>query len=227
MSYKYVTDKFTSYLNQVVDFLPTLLSSIFLFVIFYMVAEYYKEKIINIKKKVRKFTKKEIQLQNLINLKNEQTQEQKQEQEQEQEQEQDDDNYNNDLIYYQLSWIIYYSIIIFGLIVSLVNLGFNVATILTVLGSVGLAMGLALQETIKNIISGVYISVSNIFKIGDIISLKPLGNLNSTYGKILDYNLYYTTILEPTRNVISVIPNSVIQNNILTNISLSRRFDLV
>jgi small-conductance mechanosensitive channel len=205
----------TKYINQFYDILPSLLLSIFIFIIFYIIAEYYKDNIINKnknKKKLINFVNQEIRLEQEITL------------------EQDmndyiDDNYDQNLIYYQLSWIIYYSIIIFGLIFSLINLGFNVATILTLLGTLGLALGLALQETIKNIISGIYISINQLFKLGDLISLKPIGNLNSTSGKIIDFNLYYTTILEPENNTISMIPNNIIQNNILTNLTLSKNFE--
>ena len=139
-----------------------------------------------------------------------------------QESELNEDTLNNNLIYYQMNWIVYYTIIVFGFIVSLVNLGFNVATILTLLGSIGLALGLAFQETLKNIISGVYIALAKLFKIGDLITLKPLGNLNVTSGRVIDFNLYYTTLINQHKQI-SVIPNSIIQNNILTNLSISKK----
>jgi len=194
---KYVNEKINLFLNYFVDILPSLLISIIIFIIFYTIAEHYRTSIIRNKKNTP---------QNVL----------------EQEMLLDSDNLNKNLIYYQLGWIIYYSIIVFGLIVSLVNLGFNVATIIALLGSVGLALGLALQETLKNMISGIYIGINKLFRIGDIISLKPLiGNTSITWGRITDFNLYYTTVVD-TDNQITMIPNSMIQNNILTNITLSR-----
>lgn len=199
MDTNYITKKFNTFFENFVDNIPTLLTSIFIFVIFYIIAEYYKSIIIPQKTKL---IKSEIEV----------------------ELEQEQSPYNNDLIYYQLSWLVYYSIIIFGLLVSLVNLGFNVATIITLLGSIGFTLALALQDSIKNIISGIYIGINKLFKIGDMVSLKPLGNLNATYGRIIDFSLYYTTIVDDN-NVISMIPNSVIQSNILTNITLSETYN--
>lgn len=199
MDTNYITKKFNTFFENFVDNIPTLLTSIFIFIIFYIIAEYYKSVIIPQKTKL---IKSEIEM----------------------ELEQEQSPYNNDLIYYQLSWLVYYSIIIFGLLVSLVNLGFNVATIITLLGSIGFALALALQDSVKNIISGIYIGINKLFKIGDIVSLKPLGNINATYGRIIDFSLYYTTIVD-NNNVISMIPNSIIQSNILTNITLSETYN--
>lgn len=199
MDTNYITEKFNTFFENFIDNIPTLLASIFIFAIFYILAEYYKSIIIPQKIKL---IKSEIEV----------------------ELEQEQSPYNNDLIYYQLSWLVYYSIIIFGLLVSLVNLGFNVATIITLLGSVGFTLALALQDSVKNIISGIYIGINKLFKIGDIISLKPLGNLNSTYGKIIDFSLYHTTVVDDN-HIISLIPNSIIQSNILTNITMSETYN--
>jgi small conductance mechanosensitive channel len=194
---KYISEKFNLFLNNFIDTLPSLLLSIIIFVIFYIIAEYYRTSILGNEIKTQK---------NIL----------------EQEMLFESENLNKNLIYYQLSWIVYYSIILFGLIVSLVNLGFNVATIIALLGSIGLALGLALQETLKNMISGIYIGINKLFRIGDIISLKPLiGNTSITWGRITNFNLYYTTVID-VNNQITMIPNSMIQNNILTNITLSK-----
>ena len=194
---KYVSEKINLFFDNFVDTIPSLLLSIIIFVIFYVVAEYYRASIIGNEKKIKK---------NVL----------------EQEMVLESNNLNKNLIYYQLSWIVYYSIIVFGLIVSLVNFGFNVATIITLFGSIGLALGLALQETLKNMISGIYIGLNRLFSIGDIISIKPLiGNTSITWGRILDFNLYYTTIVD-TNGQLTMIPNSIIQNNILTNLTLSK-----
>jgi len=204
----YVSEKLNLFLNNFVDTLPSLLLSIIIFVIFYIVAEYYRISIISSENKI----KKNISEQEML-------------MDSEQKMIIDFDNINKNLIYYQLSWIIYYSIITFGLIVSLVNLGFNVLTIITLFGSVGLALGLALQETLKNMISGIYIGLNGLFRIGDIISIKPLiGNTSINWGRITDFNLYYTSIID-ANNQITMIPNSIIQNNILTNITLSKKIN--
>jgi len=208
----YLMDKLKMFTDGIVNMLPNILLSIFIFIIFYIMAEYYKSSTIGSKLKLidssKTFFDKDSKFEQESNLY--------------QESELNEDTLNNNLIYYQMNWIVYYTIIVFGFIVSLVNLGFNVATILTLLGSIGLALGLAFQETLKNIISGVYIALAKLFKIGDLITLKPLGNLNVTSGRVIDFNLYYTTLINQHKQI-SVIPNSIIQNNILTNLSISKK----
>ncbi len=205
----YLTDKLKMFGNQFVDMIPNIILSIFIFVIFYVLAEYYKSSTIGSKDKLINSSKtlfdKDLKSEQESNLY--------------QETESNINSISYNLIYYQMNWIIYYTIIVFGLIVSLINLGFNVATILTLLGSIGLALGLAFQETLKNIISGVYIGISKLYKIGDLITLKPLGNTNITSGRVIDFNLYYTTIINQYKQI-SILPNSIIQNNILTNLSM-------
>lgn len=207
-NYNYVKNKIDTFTDKFIDLLPTIITSIFIFVIFYTIAEYYRIKLIPEKKNLIK-AEQEQKLQISSNI------------EIEHDYNMMIDNLTNDLIYYQISWIVYYSIIIFGALMAIVNLGFNVATIVALLGSVGLALGLALQQTISNIIAGINISISKLFKLGDDINLKQLSNSAPIEGKIIDFNLYFTTIIDKTTNKISQIPNTLIQNNILTNLTLS------
>lgn len=190
MDTNYFSNKYESIKKQAIDIVPSLIISIIIFIIFYVIANYYKNTMI-----VNK---------NINNQESEMIQ---------------DYNTHKNLIYYQFVWIIYYSILFSGIMFALINLGFNVATILTILATFGLAIGLALQDFLKNIISGIYLSFTNMFGLGDFISLRSLGSTNPTFGKILDFNLFYTTIIENKTNQITMIPNSTIQNNILTNLS--------
>ena len=175
-------DKLKSY---TIDFIPVLLLSIFIFIIFYVIAEYF-----------RKFTISDLRNNN---------QEQK----------------TINIVYYQLLIIIYYSIIILGLIFALVNLGFNIPTIITILGTVGLALGLAFQETFKNIIASLYISMNNLYSIGDIIMINVLSNVNNTIGKVVDFDLYTTKLIDSKTKLLTIIPNNTISNNIIVNVTRS------
>lgn len=180
--------KFDEVKSNTIDFAPVVLLSIFIFIIFYVIAEYF-----------RSFIASDV---------NNKTQEQQ----------------SVNIIYYQLSVIAYYSIIIMGLIFALVNLGFNVATIITILGTVGLALGLAFQETFKNIIASVCISLNDMYTIGDVITIKLLSYQNPTIGKVIDFNLYTTKILELKTNILTIIPNSTINNNIVSNLTRSQDY---
>ena len=189
MDGKFWQEKIESIKNQSIEMAPSILISIFIFIIFYIMAGYYKKIILDSSK-------------GLVGS----------------EQEKRTEN----IIHHELSVIIYYVIFGLGIIFALVNLGFNVATILTVLGTAGLSLGLAFQETFKNMISGTYISMNNLFRIGDIVSLRMLTSVHSTItGTIVDFNLYYTTIVETQTNLQTIIPNAMIQNNMLTNITKS------
>lgn len=208
----YLIEKLKMFGNAFIDMLPNIILSIFIFVIFYIMAEYYKSTTIGSKGKLfyssKSFVDSDFKLEPESSFN--------------QETELDNGSLGNNLIYYQMNWIVYYTIIMFGLIVSLVHLGFNVATILTLFGSIGLALGLAFQETLKNMISGVYIALNKLYQIGDLILLKPFGNTNITSGRVIDFNMYYTTVINQQKQI-SVIPNSIIQNNILTNITVSKK----
>ena len=134
----------------------------------------------------------------------------------------DEYNSNRNLIQYQIANLIFYIIIIIGLIFSVINIGFNITTIITVFASLGLAIGIAMQGTLSNVISGVIISINNLFSIGEYIRINQLVNTNTIYGKVIDFNLYFTKIKDPVTKFLINIPNSSIQNNLLTNVTRSK-----
>jgi small conductance mechanosensitive channel len=126
------------------------------------------------------------------------------------------------LIQHQIGSFVFYIILTVGSIFAVINLGFNVTTIITILASMGLAIGIAMQGALGNIISGIIISINDIFNINDIIKINNILNDNTIYGKVIDFNLYFTTIYDPLKKSIVTVPNSTIQNNLLTNVSRSK-----
>ena len=126
------------------------------------------------------------------------------------------------LIHHQIGSVVYYLIIIVGIIFSIINLGFNITTIITILASLGLAIGIAMQGTLSNIISGVIISINNVYNINDFIRINQLINDNTIHGKVIDFNLYFTTLIDIRTKLLINIPNSTIQNNLLTNVTRSK-----
>lgn len=181
------TNYFDNIKNTIIGYFPSIAIAIFIIIIFYIIANYYKNYIIN------------------NNIKDENSLR----------------TNSQNLVYYELSWFVYYIIIIVGLLYALTYLGLNITTLVTILGIFGLALGLALQGTLTNIISGIIISILNIFDIGDLIRLNQLGYSNSVEGIVYDFNLYFTTLIDKNTNLIIKIPNSLIQNNILTNVTKS------
>ena len=103
---------------------------------------------------------------------------------------------------------------IIGLSFILNILGYSLTPIITALGIGGLAVALALQDTLSNLFSGFYITVSRQVRAGDYIQLD-----NGSEGFVHDTGWRNTTLLLPTNNYI-IIPNAKLAQSVITNYSL-------
>ena len=90
--------------------------------------------------------------------------------------------------------------------------GFNTTGLLTVLGTVGLAIGLALKDSLSNIASGILLLLLHPYKLGDYVDC---GTVN---GRIMEIGLFATIVTNADGLYVSV-PNSVIFGNPITNYS--------
>jgi small-conductance mechanosensitive channel len=108
--------------------------------------------------------------------------------------------------------LVQFSVLIVG-IVWLMKVVFDTSLtpILTTLGVGGLAVALALQDTLSNLFAGFYVSISGLVRIGDYIRL----NTNEE-GYITDINWRCTTMLTRFNNLV-VIPNNKLGQAIYTN----------
>ncbi len=102
--------------------------------------------------------------------------------------------------------------------------GLDAASILALLGSAGVAIGLAIQGSLANFIGGVLILLLKPFKVGDYIREDGGGN----EGTVTTIELFYTKLTTPDNKVI-VLPNGTLANSSLTNVTAcdSRRMDLL
>lgn len=91
-------------------------------------------------------------------------------------------------------------------------LGVPMTSMFAVLGSVGLAIGLALQGSLSNIAGSFIIFVFKPFVVGDYIVA------GDHSGKVHDISLFYTTILTDD-NKRTLIPNSIVSNQTVTDVS--------
>ncbi|MCI9450426.1 MAG: mechanosensitive ion channel [Clostridiales bacterium] len=107
------------------------------------------------------------------------------------------------------------------IIVAVEILGVPGATIVTVLGSCGLAVGLALQGGLSNLAGGVMIMLFKPFHVGDFIIT------DAGCGTVDDIGIFYTKLTTMEHTSIS-IPNSTISNISVSNVSAydTRRIDL-
>lgn len=102
--------------------------------------------------------------------------------------------------------------------------GMDAASILALLGSAGVAIGLAIQGSLSNFVGGVLILLLKPFKVGDYIKEDANGN----EGTVVSIELFYTKLTTPDNKVI-VLPNGTLANSSLTNVTAcdSRRLDIM
>ncbi|MBR3660897.1 MAG: mechanosensitive ion channel [Bacilli bacterium] len=92
------------------------------------------------------------------------------------------------------------------------ELGIPMTSIITLIGSIGLALGLALQGGLSNIAGGVMIMIFKPFKVGDFID----NGTNS--GTVKEINIFHT-VLSTYDNKMIVIPNGNLSNSVVINYS--------
>ncbi|HWB00221.1 MAG TPA: mechanosensitive ion channel domain-containing protein [Pirellulales bacterium] len=103
------------------------------------------------------------------------------------------------------------SLLAFGIVTALSNLGIHVTALITGLGLTGFAAGFALKDIISNALSGVLLILSRPFKQGDRISIVANAPFS---GKVLDINLRYT-VMETDESTVYV-PNSILFTTAVT-----------
>jgi len=101
-----------------------------------------------------------------------------------------------------------------GLLFLLQTFDVSITPLLTALGVGGLAVALALQDTLTNLFSGINILLSKQIKMGDYIKLST-----GEEGVVADMNWRNTNIMLSSDNLL-VVPNQKIATAILTNFSL-------
>jgi small-conductance mechanosensitive channel len=103
------------------------------------------------------------------------------------------------------------AILLLGSLLLLDNLGVSIAPLITALGVGGLAIALALQDTLSNLFAGVHILASKKVQVGDFIRLD-----SGEEGQIVDINWRNTTVQQVQNNQ-AIIPNAKLAESILIN----------
>ncbi|MEE1015760.1 MAG: mechanosensitive ion channel family protein [Lachnospiraceae bacterium] len=124
------------------------------------------------------------------------------------------------LIQFLDSLVKYALYLVLGLSV-LQKFGVQTTSIVAAIGSLGVAIGLALQGSLSNFAGGVIILLLKPFKVGDYI---VQGSLE---GSVSEIQLFYTTLLTGDNRKV-VIPNGQLADNSLINVTSSdtRRLDI-
>lgn len=113
-----------------------------------------------------------------------------------------------------------FKILLFITVISIV--GVETTSFVAMIGSAGLAVGLALQGSLANFAGGVLILVLKPFKIGDYIEAAGYA------GTVKEIQVFYTVLKTPDNRII-VIPNGSLSNSSAVNYSVmdTRRVDLI
>ena len=111
----------------------------------------------------------------------------------------------------------------FILIISIISiLGVNTSSLVALLASAGLAIGMALSGTLQNFAGGVMIMLFRPFKVGDFIASQGYE------GKVSAIQIFNTVILTPDNKTV-ILPNGALSTGVVTNFNkeTDRRVDWV
>ncbi len=100
--------------------------------------------------------------------------------------------------------------------------GLDAASVVALLGSVGVAIGLAVQGSLSNFVGGVLILLIKPFKVGDYIQTAA-----GYEGSVTEIQLFYTKLATADNRSV-IIPNGDLANSSMINVStmLERRIDI-
>lgn len=103
------------------------------------------------------------------------------------------------------------------------SFGLDATSVVALIGSAGVAIGLAIQGSLSNFAGGVLILLLKPFKVGDYI----IEDSNKNEGTVVEIQLFYTKLATMDNKVI-ILPNGTLANTSLTNVTANRmrRVDL-
>lgn len=108
-------------------------------------------------------------------------------------------------------------IFILGFLIALSIIGISITPFITALGVGGLAVALALQDTLVNLFAGIHILVESSIRVGDFIKLET-----GQEGYVDDIT-WRTTRIRMLPNNMVIIPNSKLSQSIVTNYYLPEK----
>jgi len=118
--------------------------------------------------------------------------------------------------------VVVWAVRIFTVIAVLARFGVQTASLIAVLGAAGLAVGLALQNTLQNIAAGIMLLMLRPLRAGEYVALS-----SGTEGTVAEVGLFLCRLVQADGIQIT-LPNSVVWNATITNYSrnTTRRLDI-
>jgi len=115
---------------------------------------------------------------------------------------------------------------LFVLLILLIAIqcGVDAASIVAIIGSAGVAIGLAVQGSLSNLIGGILILILKPFTVGDYI----IDSGSGKEGTVIEIKIFHTR-LRTFDNKIVVLPNGNLANNVIVNVTKekTRRIDIL
>lgn len=118
--------------------------------------------------------------------------------------------------------LVFYALMIAVMMAALSQVGIDTTSFLAIIGSLGLAIGLAVKDNLANFSSGVLLILFRPFTVGDYISVAGVAGTVETIS-------LSNTILSTPDNQKIIVPNNKITGDIITNVTANdtRRVDFV
>jgi len=121
-----------------------------------------------------------------------------------------------------LSSVVYLALLVMVILTAVQAIGVRATSFLALLGAAGLAVGLAVKDSLSNFSSGVMLVSLRPFKVGDYVEAAGVAGT-------IDSISMTSTVFKTPDNRIVLVPNSMIYAGTITNVSAlpTRRIDLV
>jgi small conductance mechanosensitive channel len=121
-----------------------------------------------------------------------------------------------------LSAVLKSALVVVVIIIALSQLGVDTTSMVALLGAAGLAVGLALKDSLTHFAAGVMLILFKLIKLGDYVEVDGVA------GKVSKITIFNTKLTTPDNRVVTV-PNGNVFGNTLTNYNeeKTRRIDLV
>ncbi|WP_293267992.1 mechanosensitive ion channel domain-containing protein [Neptunomonas sp.] len=113
-------------------------------------------------------------------------------------------------------------LLLFVIVASLDQLGVNTSSLIAIVGAAGLAIGLSLQDSLKNFAAGVLLVVFRPFREGDFVEAAGVSGVVESIS-------IFSTVMRTGDNREVIVPNGPIYSGVITNYSKrdTRRVDMV
>ncbi len=127
-----------------------------------------------------------------------------------------------DMLINFVSSIVNVVLLLVVIVAALNQLGVDTTSLIALVGAAGLAIGLSLQDSLKNFAAGVMLIIFKPFREGDFVEAAGV-------SAVVEHIQIFNTIMRTGDNREVIVPNGVIYSGVITNYSArdTRRVDMV